>query len=202
MSEAPAVFIVDDDPSVLRATQRVMRAAGLEARTFASAGEYLDAYDPEVPGCLVLDLSMPGVNGLELQQALVSRGGAPVIVFMSGRADVPASVEAMKGGAVEFLVKPVDARTLLGAVLSALEKDRERRDARAGRERVERRLATLTPREMQVLRGVVSGKLNKQIAADLGTAEKTVKIQRARAMAKMEVRSVAELVQAVALAGS
>jgi FixJ family two-component response regulator len=202
MSDAPAVFIVDDDPSVRRATQRVMRAAGLEARTFASAREYLDGYDPNAPGCLVLDLSMPGLNGLELQHALASRGGEPVIVFMSGRADVPASVEAMKGGAVEFLVKPVDARTLLGAVQSALAKDRERRDARAGRERVARRLATLTPREMQVLRGVVSGKLNKQIAADLGTAEKTVKIQRARVMGKMEVRSVAELVQAVALAGS
>ena len=164
MSEAPAVFIVDDDPSVLRATQRVMRAAGLTAHAFASAREYLDAYDPQAQGCLVLDLSMPGLSGLELQQALVERGGAPAIVFVSGHADVPASVEAMKGGAVEFLVKPVDAAQLIAAVHAAMEKDRVLRDARAGRAQVEKRLATLTPREAQVMSLVVTGKLNKQLS--------------------------------------
>jgi FixJ family two-component response regulator len=194
----PSVFIIDDDASVLRATQRVMRAAGLEAHAFNSAREFLDAYDPHAPGCLVLDLAMPGLSGLELQQALVARGGAPAIVFMSGHANVPASVEAMKGGAVEFLVKPVDAADLIGAVQAAMEKDRVQRDARAGREQVERRMATLTPREAQVMRWVVTGKLNKQIAAELGAAEKTIKVHRARVMRKMEVGSVAELVQAVA----
>jgi FixJ family two-component response regulator len=197
----PSVFIIDDDASVLRATQRVMRAAGLEARAFSSAREFLDAYDPRAPGCLVLDLAMPGLSGLELQHALVERGGAPAIVFMSGNADVPASVEAMKGGAVEFLVKPVDAADLIGAVRAAMEKDSVQRRARAGRDVVERRLATLTPREAQVMRGVVSGKLNKQIAAELGAAEKTIKVHRARVMRKMEVGSVAELVQAVARVG-
>jgi len=201
VSEAPAVFIVDDDPSVLRATQRVMRAAGFEAHAFASAGEYLDGYDPQAPGCLVLDLAMPGLSGLELQQALVERGGAPAIVFVSGRADVPMSVEAMKGGAVEFLVKPVDAAQLIAAVHAAMEKDRVLRDARAGRAQVEKRLATLTPREAQVMSLVVTGKLNKQIAAELGAAEKTIKVHRARVMRKMEVGSVAELVQAVARVG-
>jgi FixJ family two-component response regulator len=197
----PSVFIIDDDPSVLRATQRVMRAAGLEACAFSSAREFLDAYDPYAPGCLLLDLAMPGLSGLELQQALVARGGAPAIVFMSGNADVPASVEAMKGGAVEFLVKPVDAAQLIGAVRTAMEKDRVQRDARAGRQQVERRMATLTPREAQVMRCVVTGKLNKQIAAELGAAEKTIKVHRARVMRKMEVGSVAELVQAAARVG-
>jgi FixJ family two-component response regulator len=201
LSAVPAVFIVDDDPSVLRATQRVMRAAGFETRAFASAREYLDAYDPHAPGCLVLDLAMPGLSGLELQQALVARGGAPAIVFVSGHADVPASVEAMKSGAVEFLVKPVDAAALIGAVQAAMAKDRILRDARAGRAQVEKRLGTLTPREAQVLRCVVSGKLNKQIAAELGAAEKTIKVHRARVMRKMEVGSVAELVQAAARVG-
>ena len=201
MSTTPAVFIVDDDPSVRKATMRVLKAAGLEARTFASADEYLASYDPGAPGCLVLDLTMPGLNGLELQHALVSRGGAPAIIFMSGNADIPASVEAMKGGAVEFLVKPVDASALVGAVQAAMEKDRALRGERAMRQQVADRIATLTPRERQVMHGVVSGKLNKQIAADLGAAEKTIKVHRARVMQKMQVDSVAELVQAVAKVG-
>ena len=201
MSTAPAVFIVDDDPSVRKATMRVLKAAGLDARTYASADEYLASYDPDAPGCLVLDLTMPGLNGLELQHALVSRGGAPAIIFMSGNADIPASVEAMKGGAVEFLVKPVDASALVGAVQAAMEKDRALRGERAMRQQVADRIATLTPRERQVMHGVVSGKLNKQIAADLGAAEKTIKVHRARVMQKMQVDSVAELVQAVAKVG-
>ena len=201
MIAAPAVFIVDDDPSVRKATRRVLQAAGLDARTFASADEYLASYDPDAPGCLVLDLTMPGLNGLELQHALVSRGGAPAIVFMSGNADIPASVEAMKGGAVEFLVKPVDANALVNAVQSAMEKDRAQRGERALRRQVTDRIATLTPREKEVMHGVVRGKLNKQIAADLGAAEKTIKVHRARVMQKMQVDSVAELVQAVARAG-
>jgi FixJ family two-component response regulator len=192
------VFIVDDDPSVRKATARVIRAAGFEALTFASAVEYLEQFDPQAPGCLLLDLNMPGVNGLELQKALAERGTAPAIVFLSGYADVPKSVVAMKGGAVEFLTKPVDARTLVDALQAAIEKDRVQREARAGREEIARRVARLTPREVQVMRGVVAGKLNKQIAGELGTAEKTVKVHRGRVMEKMEVESVAALVQATA----
>ena len=192
------VYVVDDDASVLKATSRVLRATGFEVRPFASAMDYLAQFDADAAGCLVLDLNMPSVNGLQLQQALTQRGGAPAIIFLSGQADVPKSVEAMKGGAVEFLTKPVDASALVGAVRAALEADRRQREARAGRMAVAKRLATLTPREEQVLRGVVAGKLNKQIAGELGTAEKTVKVHRGRVMEKMQVDSVAALVQAAA----
>jgi len=192
------VYVVDDDPSVLKATSRLLRATGFEVRAFPSAVAYLEQFDADAAGCLVLDLNMPAVNGLQLQQALAQRGGAPAIIFLSGQADVPKSVEAMKGGAVEFLTKPVDASALVGAVRAALETDRRQRDARAGRMAVAKRLATLTPREEQVLRGVVAGKLNKQIAGELGTAEKTVKVHRGRVMVKMQVDSVAALVQAAA----
>jgi FixJ family two-component response regulator len=192
------VFIVDDDASVLKATTRVLRAAGFDARPFTSPLEYLEQFDPDAAGCLVLDLNMPGTTGLELQLSLAARGACPAIVFLSGHGDVQRSVEAMKAGAVEFLTKPVDAATLVGAVNAALEKDREERAARAGRDAVRRRMATLTPRERQVMHGVVAGKLNKQIAVELGTAEKTVKVHRGRVMDKMEVDSVAALVQAAA----
>ena len=192
------VYVVDDDPSVLKATSRLLRAAGFETRPFASAVEYLAQFDAEAPGCLVLDLNMPAVNGLQLQETLSRHGGAPPIVFLSGQADVPKSVEAMKRGAVEFLVKPVDAAALMRAVRAALETDRREREPRAGRVAIEKRIATLTPREGQVLRGVVAGKLNKQIAGELGTAEKTVKVHRGRVMEKMQVDSVAALVQAAA----
>jgi len=192
------VYVVDDDPSVLKATSRLLRATGFEVRPFPSAVAYLEQFDADAAGCLLLDLNMPAVNGLQLQQALAQRGGAPAIIFLSGQADVPKSVEAMKGGAVEFLTKPVDASALVGAVRAALETDRRQRDARAGRMAVAKRLATLTPREEQVLRGVVAGKLNKQIAGELGTAEKTVKVHRGRVMEKMQVDSVAALVQAAA----
>ena len=201
MSMAPSVSVVDDDLSVLKATSRVLRAAGLEVREFARARDYLDGYDPAAPGCLVLDLAMPDLSGLEVQQALVARGGEPAIVFLSGHADVPASVEAMKGGAVEFLTKPVDAKALVEAVRVAFDRDRACREARRGREEVAARLATLTPREAQVLRAVVSGKPNKQIAQELGAAEKTIKVHRGRVMEKMQVRSLAALVQAASRVG-
>lgn len=197
----PTVFIVDDDASVRRAVQRVVHAAGLAAATFESAQEYLDAFDPDAAGCIVLDLAMPGLSGLRLQEALARRGRAPPIVFLSGRADVMDGVEAMKAGAVEFLTKPVEAATLVRALHAAIEEDRLRREARASREEIDARLATLTPREAQVLRGVVAGKLNKQIAGELGTAEKTVKVHRGRMMLKMRVRSIAQLVHVAARAG-
>jgi len=198
MSVRPTVFVVDDDASTRELLAWLMKRNDLEVEAYSDAASFLAAYRPDRPGCLVLDLNMPAVNGLQLQQALAQRGGAPAIIFLSGQADVPKSVEAMKGGAVEFLTKPVDASALVDAVRAALEADRRQRDVRAGRMAVAKRLATLTPREEQVLRGVVAGKLNKQIAGELGTAEKTVKVHRGRVMEKMQVDSVAALVQAAA----
>jgi FixJ family two-component response regulator len=200
-SPAPTIFVVDDDPSVRTAIARVLRAAGLAVTTCASAQEYLEHYDPNVPGCLVLDLAMPGLGGLELQQALAARGDALPIIFLSGHADVPASVQAMKRGAVEFLTKPVDQRALIDAVRGAVEKDRIDRSARAELAEIRKRLATLTRREAEVLGYVVAGKLNRQTGAELGTVEKTIKVHRARIMQKMQVQSLAELVQMAMRAG-
>lgn len=199
-SPAPTVFVVDDEPSVRKAIERILRAAGLAVSTYASAQDYLERYDPSAPGCLVLDLAMPGFSGLDLQDVLATRGGAPPIIFLTGHADVPDSVQAMKHGAVEFLTKPVDDCTLIDAVRNAIEKERIDRSKRSELAEIRRRLATLTPRESEVLRYVVSGKLNKQIAAEFGTVEKTIKVHRARVMEKMRVRSLAELVQLAARA--
>jgi FixJ family two-component response regulator len=192
---APSVFVVDDDQAVRKAVGRLMRSAGLRVSLHASAQEYLVGYDPSAPGCVVLDLEMPGSSGLDLQDKLVAAGGAPPIIFLTGRGDVRASVQAMKHGAVEFLCKPVDERTLIDAVHNALEKDRIDRIDREELAELRARLATLTPRECEVLRHVVAGKANKVIAAILGTVEKTVKVHRARAIKKMKARSLAALVQ-------
>lgn len=200
-SPAPTIFVIDDEPSVRKAIERVLRAAGLKVSTYARAQEYLERYDPHAPGCLVLDLAMPGLTGLELQQVLAARVGAPPIIFLTGRADVPDGVQAMKCGAVEFLTKPVDDRTLIEAVRSAVEKDRLDRSARAELAEIRKRLAMLTPRESQVLRYVVAGKLNKQTAAELGAVEKTIKVHRGRVMEKMQVQSLAELVRLTSRAG-
>jgi FixJ family two-component response regulator len=197
----PAVFLVDDDPSFLQAVTRVLRASGLRVSSFPSAAAFLEAHDPSEPGCLVLDLAMPGCNGLELQEALAARGSDRPIIFLTGRADVPSSVRAMKGGAVDFLTKPVADTVLLAAIEAAFRKDAERRREREQHAELERRLAALTPREREVLRHVVAGQLNKQIAADLGTVERTIKLHRSHLMAKLEVRSVAELVRLVERAG-
>jgi FixJ family two-component response regulator len=192
---APSVFVVDDDPSVRKAIGRLMRSTGLEVSLHASAQGYLRGYDPNAPGCVVLDLKMPGSGGLALQDELIAVGGAPPIIFLTGHGDVPASVRAMKHGAVEFLSKPVDDRTLIDAVRNAFEKDRIDRINRAELAELRERLATLTARECEVLRHVVAGKANKVIAAELGTVEKTVKVHRARAIKKMKARSLAALVQ-------
>jgi len=194
-SSTPTVFVVDDDDSVRKAIERVLRSAGLAVLTFASAQDYLERYDPDAYGCLVLDLSMPGMTGLELQEALTKTGAAPPIIFLTGNAGVPDSVHAMKHGAIEFLTKPVDEGTLIDAVRIAFERDRMDRVLRAELAEFRQRLATLTPRESEVLSYVVSGKLNKQIADELGTVEKTIKVHRARVMDKMRVRSLAELVR-------
>jgi len=192
---SPIVFVVDDDRDVLKSLARVLRSAGLAVTTFSSPSDFLEQHDPRVAGCLVLDVAMPGLNGLELQQALTAKGSAIPIIFLTGRGDIPMSVQAMKGGAVDFLTKPIHDEDLLKAVHIALEKDRIERLSRAELDEIQERLATLTPREREVLTHVVSGQLNKQIANDLGTVEKTIKVHRARVMEKMKVNSVAELVR-------
>jgi FixJ family two-component response regulator len=189
------VFVVDDDPSVLRALTRLICAAGLEARGFPSPAAFLEAHEPATPGCLVLDVALPGFDGLELQQALSAADCARPIVFITGRGDIPTTVRAMRGGAVDFLTKPVNDRDLLAAVRNAIEIDRVAREVQVEMDALRQRLASLTPREREVLAQVVAGRLNKQIAADLGTVEKTIKVHRARIMEKMEVRSLADLVR-------
>ncbi len=192
---APTVFVVDDDPAVLKGLARVLRSYGLEVVTFSSPSEFLEQHDPRAAGCLVLDVAMPGLNGLELQAALKVKGSKIPIIFLTGYGDIPMSVRAMKSGALDFLTKPVHDEDLLRAVNAAFEKDRIERRSRAELDDIEERLATLTPREREVLTHVVSGQLNKQIANDLGTVEKTIKVHRARVMEKMKVNSVAELVR-------
>jgi two-component system response regulator FixJ len=195
MSEQPIAYLVDDDAGVLRALGRLLQAEGVAAQGFASAGEFLRAHDPRQPGCAVLDVRLPDLNGLALQQALLAEGSERYIVFITGCGDVAACVQAMKAGAVDYLVKPFDDEVFLGAVRSALAKDLQSRRVRQELQAVRWRLATLTRREHQVLRHVVVGRLNKQIAADLGIAEKTIKVHRARAMEKMGVATLAELVR-------
>ena len=195
------VYLVDDDAAVLKGLRRLLASAGLHVVAFESPRDFLEGLDSEASGCVVLDYSMPGLNGLELQQALAARGSALPVIFLTGKGDIPTSVQAMKGGAADFLTKPVDGEVLLAAVRSAIERDRSQRAERAEREDIERRLATLTAREREVLRRVVAGRLNKQIAAELGTVEKTVKVHRARVMEKMQARSLAELVRLAQKAG-
>jgi FixJ family two-component response regulator len=187
------IYLVDDDPAVLKSLSRLLRSAGYEPEIFLSAREFMKKYDPDVPGCLVLDLAMPEVNGLELQQWL-KRSNSPLpVIFLTGHGSVPASVQAMKEGAFDFLMKPVMGASFVKAIEQALLKDSEVRRAQAETTAVLARLAALTPREREVLERVVCGKLNKEIAAELGNAEKTIKIHRARIMEKMGVDSLAEL---------
>jgi FixJ family two-component response regulator len=200
-ASANRVFLVDDDPAVLTALGRLLRAAGLEVLGFSSAEVFLRMHDAMIPGCAVLDIALPDGNGIEIQRRLGELGCERPIIFLTGHGTIPMSVEAMKAGAVDFLTKPVSAEKLLDAVRLALRKDRTKRLARAERANVEGRLASLTPRERQILPLIVAGLLNKQIAAELGTAEKTIKVHRGRIMSKMGVRSVAELVGAAVLAG-
>jgi FixJ family two-component response regulator len=196
MSDEPAtVFLVDDDPSILRALTRLLHAVGFEVRTFRSSRAFFAEHDPAAPGCVVLDLAMPDLSGLELQTAMAAAGCHRPIIFVSGRGDIPSSVRAMKAGAVDFLTKPVSEEHLLAAIRRAVEQDRLMREARADLQAIAERLSSLTPREREVLDHVVMGQLNKQIAADLGTVEKTVKVHRSRVMEKMGVRSLADLVR-------
>jgi FixJ family two-component response regulator len=186
---------------VLKSLARLLRSARLNVMAFGSPQEFLERHDPRAPGCLVLDLAMPGLNGLELQAALTVKGSAIPIIFLTGHGNIPASVQAMKRGALDFLTKPVNDDDLLKAVQAAIEQDRLARIARAELEDIQARLDSLTPREREVLTHVVSGQLNKQTAADLGTVEKTIKVHRGRVMEKMKVHSVAELVHLAERAG-
>jgi len=197
----PVIFVVDDDPSVLKSLSRLLRSARLNPVLFSSPREFLDQFDPHAPGCLLLDVAMPGLDGLQLQQALVARGSRIPIIFLTGHGDIPMSVSAMKRGAVDFLTKPVHDEDLLTAIRAAVEADRKQRQARAELEDIRQRLATLTPREREVLEAVITGRLNKQIAGELGIVEKTVKVHRGRVMEKMKVRSLAELVHLAERAG-
>jgi FixJ family two-component response regulator len=197
----PRVFVVDDEASVRNALERLLRAAGLEAQAFASAQELLMALEHEQPGCVILDYQMPGLNGLELQEVLAVRGTPLQIVFLTGHGNIPRTVRAMQGGAVDFLVKPASREQILPAVERAMQRQAQECARRAEVEEVQARIAQLSPRERQVMGHVIGGLLNKQIADILGTAEKTVKIQRAAVMQKMGVRSVAELVRQTGKAG-
>ncbi len=189
------VYVVDDDPSVGRSIERLIRSAGHEARVFTSASDFLDSLDPGAPSCLVLDVDMPAVNGLELQQYLADKSIHLPIVFITGHGTVSMSVKAMKAGAVDFLPKPFTDTDLLDAVARAVEADRQARQEREHLASLRGRLKALTPRERDVFRLVVQGLLNKQIAFELGTAEKTVKVHRARVMTKLGAQSVADLVR-------
>ncbi|KQW22685.1 LuxR family transcriptional regulator [Afipia sp. Root123D2] len=195
LSDQPVVMIVDDDASVRDAVQNLMLSAGMECIAFASTGELLAAKALDRPGCLVLDVRMPGSSGLDLQRHLAATGNPKPIVFLTGYGDIPMSVEAMKGGAVDFLTKPVRDQTLLDAVIAGIDRDvAYRAKALAVRINVER-LEKLTPRERQVLHEVARGRVNKQIAFDLGISEVTVKLHRGNLMRKMQAGSIGELIR-------
>jgi FixJ family two-component response regulator len=201
MTAQPRVFVVDDQRQVRTGLERLLRAAGFQVEAFASAQDFLATAGEKGPGCVILDYEMPGLNGLELQEVLAARGEHWEIVFLTGHGDIPKTVRAMQGGAVDFLVKPAGQEQILAAVHRALARDAEHRARRAEVEEARARVALLSPRERQVMGHVIAGRLNKQIADTLGTAEKTVKIQRAAVMQKMGVRSVAELVRRAEKAG-
>jgi FixJ family two-component response regulator len=194
MSE-PTVFIIDDDPSARRGVTRLVRAAGLNAEAYRSAEEFLASGRMDEPGCIVLDVRMPEMTGPELQAELAKSEHCLPIIFLSGHADVPIAAQAMKGGAVDFLTKPVDRDDLLAAISVSLEQDAQNRMRRAERADLMALVVTLTPREQEVMTWVITGMLNKQIAADLDISEETVKIHRGRVMQKLGVESVANLVR-------
>ena len=190
------VYLLDDEPEMVKALTRLLRAKELEGRGFTSVRAFLEAYRPEGSACLVLDVAMPELDGLELQRRLTSQGILIPIIFLTGHGDIPMSVRAMKAGAADFLAKPVDAAALIQAVRSALQTARARRQTIMETAALANRLATLTPREREVMNHVVDGKLNKQIAADLGTGVQNIKLHRAHIMKKMGVQSLADLVRA------
>jgi FixJ family two-component response regulator len=196
MGDAEAtVFVIDDDPSVRKATERLIKSVGLRVMTFASALEFLKSARPDSPACLVLDIRLPGLSGLDLQRELAERHVRIPIIFITGHGDIPMSVQAMKSGAVEFLTKPFRDQGLLDAIRQAIERDRIARRQQAEIAELRGRLDRLTPREKEVMTLVTRGLLNKQIAGELGTTEKTIKVHRAQVMQKMQAASLADLVR-------
>jgi len=187
------IFLVDDEASVLRALSRVLREEGWSVETFESAEAFLARREPTAEGCLVLDVTMPGLDGLELQRRLAAAGESLPIVFVTGHGDIPMSVRAIKAGATDFLTKPVQAEVLIAAVQAAIDHHASVRHALAETADLRRRLASLTAREREVLAALTAGRLNKQIAADLGVVEQTVKFHRARIMERMQAKTIAEL---------
>jgi len=196
------VRVVDDDPSFRNAVSRLLRAGGYPVETFTSATEFLQTACTEAPGCILLDLHMSGPSGLDLQDALAKAGQPLPVIFLTGQGDIPSSVQAMREGAEDFLTKPVKREVLFATIERALARDAQEREKRNRRRELIARFETLTPREHEVLAHVVRGQLNKQIAGDLGTSERTIKAHRANIMAKLQVQSVAELVRLAQEAGS
>jgi FixJ family two-component response regulator len=196
MTEAePIVYVVDDDPSIRRSAARMFRAAGLEAQTFSSAAEFLEHRRPDGPSCLVLDVRLPGLSGMDLQKEMNKSGIHIPIIFVTAYGDIPMSVRAMKAGAAEFLTKPICSRGLLVAVRAAIERDQLERKERSEVEELRQRYEQLTPREREVLNLIAAGMLNKQAACTLDTAERTIKFHRAHIMKKMRAESLASLVR-------
>ena len=197
MTRASVVFVIDDDPSVRSSLKFLLSSVGLEVESFESAETFLQRKPPDAPSCLVLDVRLRGLSGLDFQHELAARNIRIPIVFVTGHGDIPMSVRAMKAGAIEFLTKPYRDQDLLDAVRIALEQDRARREQERDISDLQQRFDSLTPREQEVISMVVSGKLNKQIAGELGTAENTVKVHRSRAMEKMNAQSFADLVRMI-----
>ena len=197
MTCAPVVFVVDDDPSVRSSLKFLLSSVGLQVESFDSAETFLQRKPPDAPSCLVLDVRLRGLSGLDFQRELAERNIRIPIVFVTGHGDIPMSVRAMKAGAIEFLTKPYRDQDLLDAVRIALDRDRARREQEKDLTDLQQRFDSLTPREQEVISKVVSGMLNKQIAGELGTAENTVKVHRSRAMEKMNAQSFADLVRMI-----
>jgi two-component system response regulator FixJ len=201
MVQRPTVFVVDDDPAMLDSVSLLLESADLSVECYLGAGKFLEIYSPHRPGCLVLDVRMPGMSGLELQEALAARGITIPIVFITGHGDVPMSVKAMKGGAVDFLEKPFDGETLVFCVQQALARDAHARQIEAQNSFVAMRYSRLTEREQEVMSLVVAGRSNKEIAQKLRCSHRTVEVHRSRLMAKMEAHTLPELVSMAAVCG-
>jgi FixJ family two-component response regulator len=189
------VFVIDDDPAIRAAIKRLLEAVGLRVQTFATGHEFFSSELPDVPACMVLDVRLPGRSGLDLQREMAEKGIRIPVIFITGHGDIPMSVQAMKAGAVEFLTKPFRDQELLDAISQAIERDRAARAARAEVAEISGHLDSLTPREHEVMKMVVAGLLNKQIAAELGISEKTIKVHRGHVMQKMKAESLAQLVR-------